>query len=276
MAGDGARFAREGYREPKPLVPVADVPMIGRVLQTLPHASRTVAVCRAEHLNEPDLEAALRSSGREMNLISLDRRTEGQACTCLLAEGAIRANDPVLVSPCDASLIYDEDAFANLMAGDADCIAFTFRNHPHANRNPKQYGWVRTAPQSDLVESVRCKQEPDSPVPLARGITGMFWFREARLMFLAIRRLMARNERIHGEYYLDSVLAILIESGYRTRALDVEHYVCYGTPDDVRTFEYWEGWFRGNPDHAYAKPEQGMESRNDADNAALIDCFAML
>jgi len=276
MAGDGARFAREGYREPKPLVPVAGVPMIDRVLQTLPQASRTVAVCRAEHLHEPDLEVVLRGSGREPHLISLDCRTEGQACTCLLAEGAVSANDPVLVSPCDSSLIYDENAFAGLVAGDADCIAFTFRNHPHANRNPHQYGWVQTAPHSDLVESVRCKQVPDSPVPEARGITGMFWFREARVMSTAIRQLMARNERINGEYYLDSVLAVLIDAGYRTRALDVEHYVCYGTPDDVRTFEYWEDWFRQNANHAFAEPEREEERRNDFDQAALVDCVAML
>jgi hypothetical protein len=104
----------------------------------------------------------------------------------------------------------------------------------------------------------------------------MFWFREARVMFRAIRQLMARNERINGEYYLDSVLAMLIDAGYRTCALDVEHYVCYGTPDDVRTFEYWEGWFRQNADHAYAKSGQEKERRNDFDQAALVDCVAVL
>jgi NDP-sugar pyrophosphorylase family protein len=276
MAGDGARFAREGYREPKPLVPVAGVPMIDRVLHTLPHAALAVAVCRAEHLNEPALEASLCNSGRETELISLDRRTEGQACTCLLAEGSIPANDPVLVSPCDSSLIYDENAFAALVAGDADCVAFTFRNHPHANRNPKQYGWVQTVSNSDLVESVICKKEPKSSIPEAHGITGMFWFREARVMFQAIRELIVRNERTNGEFYLDSVLAVLIGSGYRVRSLNVKHYICYGTPDEVRTFEYWEDWFRRNPDHRYAKPEQGKESRNDSDQASLVDCLAVL
>lgn len=276
MAGDGARFAREGYSEPKPLVPVAGVPMIDRVLQTLPQAPGAVAVCRRDHLEEPHLEVALRRAGRGMRVISLDHRTEGQACTCLLAEGSVAMNAPVLVSPCDSSLIYDENAFATLTASDADCIAFTFRNHPHANRNPKQYGWAQIAINSNLIESVVCKQAPAVPITEAHGITGMFWFREAYMMFQAIRKLMARNERVNGEFYLDSTLAILIEAGYQVRALDVEHYVCYGTPDDVRTFEYWDDWFRRNPDHPYAKAEFQKETRNDFDKAALVDCLAVL
>jgi len=263
MAGDGARFAREGYRDPKPLVPVAGVPMIERVLQTLPHASRTVAICRTEHVSQAFSPALTCFSSRRVNVLSLNHRTEGQACTCLLAEGSIPDSDPVLVSPCDSSLIYNENAFARLTAGDADCVAFTFRNHPHANRNPSHYGWLQTA-DGDLVESVLCKQAPATLVQEARGITGMFWFRTAGLMFHAIRQLIARNERINGEFYLDSVLGVLIASGCRVRALDVEHYICYGTPDDVRTFEYWAGYFRGK------------EGANDVETTDPVDCLAVL
>jgi hypothetical protein len=27
----------------------------------------------------------------------------------------------------------------------------------------------------------------------------------------------------------------------------VDAYICLGTPDDIRTYEYWAGYFHGQP-----------------------------
>lgn len=257
MAGDGVRFVRENYSDPKPLVPVGGTPMIERALNTLPVSSRTVAICRGEHLNNTRLSSVLLSARPGIETISLDHRTEGQACTCLIAEPSVENREPVLVAPCDSSLIYDEDAFDTLTASRTDCVAFTFRDHPHANRNPHQYGWVSTGP-GGIVTEVSCKIAPRGDVRAAQGITGMFWFREARMMFEAIRLLMDSGQRVNNEFYLDSALPFLIGSGLRVRTLDVDHYICFGTPDDVRTWEYWEACFRKSLRHPYGK-EAGNE-----------------
>jgi hypothetical protein len=75
------------------------------------------------------------------------------------------------------------------------------------------------------------------------GITGAFWFRRARYFFEAADALVAQDRRVNGEFYADSVLGILVEQGRRARLFDVRHYVCFGTPDDVRTYEYWHAFF---------------------------------
>ena len=243
MAGDGARFARAGRTEPKPLVPVAGTPMLERALDTLPASSRTVAICRLDHLKSPGFAKKLRAVKPDIETIWLSHKTEGQACTCLQAESALDRGAPVMVAPCDCSLVYDEDAFEALAGpGGADCVAFTFRNHPHANRNPRQYGWVTTGPDG-LAEHVECRIVPPGNVRAANGLTGMFWFREARMMSAAIRRLIAENRRIGDEFWLDSVLELLIEDGRRVQPLEVAHYIRFNTPEDVRTFEYWQSYF---------------------------------
>jgi bifunctional N-acetylglucosamine-1-phosphate-uridyltransferase/glucosamine-1-phosphate-acetyltransferase GlmU-like protein len=202
--------------------------------------------------------------------MKLDFRTEGQACTCLLSETALDSADPLLVAPCDSSMIYDEDIFADFTSTGTDCIAFTFRDHPHANRNPQQYGWVTTGP-GNLIQRVSCKAAPAGDVRAAHGITGMFWFREARLMYRAIRQLMAANHRINNEFYLDSALQYLVDQGLRVRALDVKHYICYGTPDDVRTFEYWDAYFRKNARHPWGKEAyDGRTSSQTIDRASVL------
>jgi hypothetical protein len=58
---------------------------------------------------------------------------------------------------------------------------------------------------------------------------------------------------VNNEFYVDSAIAVLLEQGRRAVIFDVDHYICLGTPDDVRTFEYWERYCRQTPHHPYAR-----------------------
>ncbi len=253
MAGAGARFSREGYAEPKPLVPVAGETMVARALATLPPAQRWIAACRAEHLEHPALAAALAQDGRPMEILPVSALTEGQACTCLLARERLDPAAPLLIAPCDTALVYDEARYAALTADpDVDCIVWTFRNHPHANRNPRQYGWVRVG-AGGAVEGIACKAPLGEDVRGDPGIIGAFWFREARFFLEAADGLIAQNRRVNNEFYVDSAIEVLLEQGRRARLFDVDHYICLGTPDDVRTFEYWERYCRQAPHHPYTR-----------------------
>jgi len=253
MAGAGARFQRKDYSTPKPLVPVAGVPMVQRSLDTLPAAKSWIAVCRAEHLEHPALEAALRTGSRDgpMRILPAHHSTEGQASTCLLARDWLDPDRPLLIAPCDTAMVYDLERYAALTSDpQVDCLVWTFRNHRHANRHPHQYGWVRATPDG-TVQGISCKVPLHEDVRRDPGIIGAFWFRQARFFLEAADALVAQNRRINNEFYVDSAIEVLIEQGRRARVFDVQHYICYGTPDDVRTYEYWEAYFRKAQHHPY-------------------------
>lgn len=248
MAGLGARFRKEQYTDLKPLIPVAGVSMIQRVLRTLPPARQEVCVCLADHA------ASLRSAlPRDLRILTVDRPTEGQACTCLLARDAVDPEAPLLIAPCDAALIYDPERYASLTRElDLDCIVWTFRNHPHANRNPGQYGWIRVGPDG-IIQQVSCKVPLHEDVRHDPGIIGAFWFRRANLFAEATDRLIRENRRRNGEFYVDSVVQLLVEQGARAKIFDVMHYIGFGTPDDVRTYEYWNAYFQKTSPLSFAK-----------------------
>lgn len=243
MAGAGVRFAREGYQDPKPLVPVDGRTMIERSLACLPAARKWVAVCQTAHLADPRLQLALAASDRAVETIEVRQLTAGQASTCLLARDHIDPEAPLLIAPCDSATVYEERRFAALMADPSiDCLVFTFQNHPHANRNPKQYGWV-IADASGVAQSVICKQAPPDPLTRAHGVVGTFWFRKARYFTEAADRLIAEDRRVNNEFYADLCIQVLLEQGRSARVFPVQCYICYGTPDDVRTYEYWAEHF---------------------------------
>jgi len=253
MAGEGVRFRQEGYTLPKPLVPVAGIPMIERSLDSYPPAGRWIAVCRREHLQDGRLEEALGAGGRNTHVITLDRLTEGQASTCLLAREHFDPEDPLLIAPCDTAVVFDEGEWLEATGNPrTDCIVMTFRNHPHANRNPRHYGWIR-AGIDGVVTGVSCKIPLGGDVKNDPGIIGAFWFRRGEIFVKAAQALVEGNRRVNNEFYVDSTIEVLLEMGHQVRIFDVEHYICFGTPDDVRTYEYWDAYFRKASPHPCCK-----------------------
>jgi hypothetical protein len=110
------------------------------------------------------------------------------------------------------------------------------------------------------VEAVALRSEPGGETHSARGLTGMFWFREAGVMFDAIRHWLDTGRRNTNDFSLELILESLMAAGFTVRALDVAHYIPFVTPIDVRTYEYWASYFRKST----GNPSYGRQAKVDA------------
>ncbi|MSR80724.1 MAG: hypothetical protein EXS11_08360 [Gemmataceae bacterium] len=253
MVGAGTRFKQEGYQLPKPLVPVAGVPMVQRALDSYPSGAKWVCVMRKEDAVNPKIVSIVQSSERNPKIVSIEGMTEGQATTCLLGFPYLNPEAPLLIAPCDSSVIYDELKLNFLIADQSiDCLVWTFRNHPHANRNPNQYGWVQ-ANRNGQIERISCKVALGPNVKTDPGIIGIFWFRKARYFQSAAEDLIRQNRRVNNEFYADSAIEVLLEQGLKACLFDVHRLICFGVPQDVKTYDYWEAYFRKSNNHPYGK-----------------------
>ena len=243
MAGAGERFRREGYDEPKPLVPVAGVPMLRRALASLPRTPKRVLVCREDLVQEPALRDTLQEPGIRTTVVSLDAPTQGQADSCLKARAQLDPDQPLLIASCDAAVDYDPARLSEVVADPSvECLVWTFRDHAHANRHPRQYSWVVPG-DGDRVRAISAKQPVSDDPRQDHGLIGLFWFRSAGSFLAATDRLVAENRRVRGEFYVDSVVDFLLEDGADVRWFGADHFISFGNPDDVRTFAYWHAWF---------------------------------
>ena len=77
--------------------------------------------------------------------------------------------------------------------------------------------------------------------------------RSRRLICLGRRpqRLIERDGRVNGELYVDTCIEDAIALGYRCVVFEVDHYLCWGVPNDLKTFEYWQSCFHKWPSHPY-------------------------
>jgi hypothetical protein len=57
---------------------------------------------------------------------------------------------------------------------------------------------------------------------------------------------------VNNEFYVDHAMNFVLDLGLKVHVFEVDHYICWGTPNDLRTFEYWQKFFDQHPTHPYA------------------------
>ena len=152
MAGAGQRFADAGYRVHKPAIPTIDrydgteKPMVVCATKDLPgvaaDGSNVIYVDRTFH-REDGVEDAIRAYYEKAQFITIDRLTEGQACTCMLAKDYLDPEEELLIAGCDNGMDIDRAAFEETKRA-CDCIVFTYRHNEAVLQNPNAYGWMLT------------------------------------------------------------------------------------------------------------------------------------
>ncbi len=254
MAGLGQRFINEGYRVTKPLIPVSGKPMVAQATHDLPAAAHHVFVLRSDMPGHREISEGLKHLYADAVIETIPSVTEGQACTALIGLDALEravgdVAGPVTFGACDNGALYDANIFQQLVGNpDVDVIVWGVRNYANAARNPRMYGWIDA--ENSLIRKISVKTPLKSPAtdPI---VLGTFTFSRAKDFRRTVEHLFARNGRINGEFYIDSCINDAIELGLRCHLFEVDSFLSWGTPNDLRTFEYWQSCFHKWPDHPY-------------------------
>ena len=253
MAGAGKRFADAGYTLLKPLIPTTErrdgrqYPMVicamHDVLQCTEEKTRPIFVIRTDH--EKDIPPVILEHYPDAVLVGVDHLTQGQACTCLLAASYINNDEPLFIAGCDNGMVFDRKSF-EAASSEAEVLVFTYRHNEAVLKNPNAYGWVRVKDGSDVVTGVSVKC-PISEDPVNdHAIVASFWFRRGSDFVRCAEEMIAADDRVNGEFYVDKVISYCVKNGLDTRVFEIDRYIGWGTPEDYenyeRTLRYWRGF----------------------------------
>jgi dTDP-4-amino-4,6-dideoxygalactose transaminase/bifunctional N-acetylglucosamine-1-phosphate-uridyltransferase/glucosamine-1-phosphate-acetyltransferase GlmU-like protein/GNAT superfamily N-acetyltransferase len=247
LAGEGSRFSKVGYKDPKPLIPVNGLPMVVQAIKCLPQSSNNIFICRKKHLDEYPLEEKLKDSYPNSQIFGIEGLTEGQACTTELGieKGDIDLDKPILITACDNGAYYDMGKYQRLVDDEeVDVIVWSFKDNPTSKNNRDMYAWLETDEENNILH-VSCKKfiEGRHDIKRSHCIIGTMFFRKARYFIDGLKRNYEENIRSNGEFYVDDVLNQNIKSGLKVKSFVVDNYICWGTPDDYKTYLYWKRFF---------------------------------
>ncbi len=258
LAGKGKRFLEAGYKDPKPLVKVNGKPMIIRAVSHLPQAEKNIFVCLSEHLDGYPLEKEIKKVYPNSKIVKLDKVTEGQAITCRIGLEGEDSESPLLIAACDNGILWNRDKYQKLIGDeDVDVVVWSFKRYPSSERNPHMYGWIKVDDRGN-VQYVSVKKAISSDPYNDHAIVGTFYFKKVKYFLEAVKRLVKNNARINNEFYVDSCVNELIKMGLRVKVFEADHYICWGTPDDLKIYEYWQSFFHKCNRYPYGEPKGAL------------------
>jgi bifunctional N-acetylglucosamine-1-phosphate-uridyltransferase/glucosamine-1-phosphate-acetyltransferase GlmU-like protein len=247
MAGAGSRFSVKGYNKPKPLLDVCGLPMIIQAVNCLPETINKVFICLDKHIENYKINKTLQKSFNNCNVFSINKITEGQACTTEIGINKFGLNleNPILISACDNGVYYDVKKYQELVDDESnDIIVWSFTNNPASKNNPNMYAWMEVD-ENDNINSVSCKKFDENihNIKTSHVIIGTMFFRKARYFIDGLNENYKHNIRSNNEFYVDDVINQNIKMGLKIKVFEVNNYICWGTPDDYETYLYWQKFF---------------------------------
>jgi len=193
MAGAGSRFAVAGYTDPKPLIPVHDVPMIKLVIDNLKptRQHKFIFICQAEHVATYGLTEKLRSWAPNCEIVEIDGLTEGAACTVYAAKALIDPDSPVMIANSDQYVDVDINAYLRMTdEADTDGLIMTM------TANDPKWSFI------GFNSMGRINQVVEKEVVSDEATVGIYNFRTGSQSISALEEMFRKNLRTHGEFYV--------------------------------------------------------------------------
>jgi NDP-sugar pyrophosphorylase family protein len=240
MSGQGTRYRNDGYKEPKPLIPVNGTPMIERLLSNFP-ARWPVHFVLAENHRKTALPAVLRRLRPKARVSYVPVHTDGPGRAIEEGLKGIPARAPVFVSYCDYGMVWDARLFESFVreSGCDACIVSYRGFHAHY-LSPVTYAYARL--EGERVVEVREKGSFTDNRENEHASSGGYYFGSAADLKGALAHQAKKNLRVNGELYTSLTVQALLDSrpDAQVRVFEIPAFFQWGTPSDLRNFEYWE------------------------------------
>jgi len=206
MAGAGSRFAKAGYKEPKPLISVCGIPMIKLVISNLrpTQAHRFIFIAQAAHIQAYGLDARLKEWAPGCVIVGIDGLTAGAACTVLKAREYIDNDAPLMIANSDQYVDTSIDAY--LQERDLrtlDGLIMTMTAHD------KKWSFVGLDDRRLVTHVVEKEVISDE------ATVGIYNFAHGREFVQAADEMIAADERVNGEFYVAPVYNRMIAKDAR-------------------------------------------------------------
>lgn len=227
MAGEGSRFAKEGYTFPKPLIDVNGKPMIQTVVENLDFDCEYIFLVRKSHLEKYTglVDTLDRITNGKFSYIEVAGLTEGAACTALLAESLIDTDEDLLIANSDQVIEYQPQNFLMLKnQTDCDAMVYTFNAvHP-------KWSFVKTNSRGFVTEVA--EKRPISDI----ATCGIYWYRRGSDFVKYARQMIDKDIRVNKEFYIAPVYNELIGDGKTLIPFYVDKMWGIGTPEDLGNY----------------------------------------
>ncbi len=225
MAGAGSRFAKVGYKLPKPLIDVNGQPMIQRVIDNLGMDANYIFIMQKSLYENHNLGTILPLIVPNCKIVITHGLTEGAACTTLLAKEYIDNDKHLLIANCDQLVEWNPcDFMYSMLCDDADGGILTFKD------NDPKWSYVRLGDDGYACEVAEKK------VISEHATVGIYYWKHGSEYCRLAEQMIEKNIRVNNEFYVCPVYNEAFQEDQRVKIFSADKMWGIGTPEDLEYY----------------------------------------
>jgi len=225
MAGEGSRFKQAGYTFPKPMIEINGKPMIQVIVDNIGFDANFIYVVRKDHYDNFNLKNFLNLITPNCKIITVDKLTEGAACTTLLASKHINNDDPLIIANSDQFIEWNPvDFYYKMIETKADGGILTFKStHP-------KWSYVKINEKGNVTKLA----EKDTISDIAT--VGVYYYKKGSDYVKYAEQMIEKNIRVKNEFYVAPVYNEYLLDNKKIKIHNVDKMFGLGTPEDLDYF----------------------------------------
>lgn len=230
LAGAGSSFQKAGYSFPKPLIDINGKPMIQAVVENLrpKFAHKFILICRDEHYEKYALYQTFENATNDnYECVRLTAPTLGAACTVLTGIDYINNDNELIIANADQLVDIGIGSFVEFARKNGlDGALITFKSsHP-------RWSYALTDKKGNVI------QVAEKRVISENATVGLYYFKKGSLFIEAASKMIEKDMRVNGEFYVSPVYNELILAGQKVGIYPIEKTQMHslGTPEDLREY----------------------------------------
>lgn len=224
IAGRAQRFLDQGYTMPKPLIMAKDKHIIDMAMSSVDTTEcNIIFAVRLEHINNFSIDHILRDKfGEDIQIVVIDRVTDGSVSTCLLAKDLINNELPLIIYTPD---VYFENQFVpSSIPEELDGFLLTFK------ANSPAHSYV------ELDENGIAIRTAEKEVISQNAAVGVYYYKTGKMFVDYAEEMISKNIRTKGEFYICPMYNLMIRDNMSVGINQVEKMHVLGTPPELEFF----------------------------------------
>lgn len=248
MSGQGTRFQKEGYVDPKPLIPINGKPIIERLLEKFPIDWPVIFIVCLNHKNT-NLPNVLKKIRPNSKIVYIPEHKKGPSFAVKSALNILDPNIPILISYCDYGMTWDPWDFLQFV-NNTRCTAalISYRGFHAHYLSETTYAFSRI--EGERVVEVKEKGSFTKNRENEFASCGAYYFNNLSTLSDAINYQEINKLELNGEFYTSLTIEahLRFNPNSNVRIYEIPFFFQWGTPQDLQIYEYWERTIRSTFD----------------------------
>jgi glucose-1-phosphate thymidylyltransferase len=221
LAGKGTRLRPHTHVTPKPLLKVADKPVMSYILDDLRELGVHEAVVITGHLKEK-VQQYMETEYPDFKAVYVEQPVQnGTAGAVELAEPY--ADDELLIIFVDT--LFDADlSIVKTLPDDVAGVIWAKEVEDY-----QRFGVIVTDDEGNMREII---EKPSEPISKFANI-GLYYIRDHKLLFEGIHHVMSSKPGASGEFYLTDAFQYMVDHGAKIKTVAVEGWYDAGKPETL-------------------------------------------